>query len=685
MGLDNFYYDCITEADSYSFTIVDVLMDRARKTPDQLAYIHLEDGDSKEDTFTYGELDRRARAIAGTLIYDDLQNKPVLMLYPPGLEFIEAFYGCLYAGVIAIPVIPPRRNASFERIRSILQNSKAKVILSSKLIAPTLDEYFRWGRSEHRFSVLVTDATKDDNPGIELTEEITPDTVAMLQYTSGSTGLPRGVVLNHRHIMRNSEIIRRSFELTTRSMGVNWLPRFHDMGMIGNVIQPVYTGFPVVSIPPVSFLQKPVRLLKAITKYKGTISGGPNFSYDLCVDRITEEEKDGLDLSSLHTLYAGAEPNRSNTFQRFFQAFKNCGFRLESFYPCYGLAECTLMATGGIAQRKPKFLPILSSDLQQNRIRIAPEGMEKATILVGNGHPWLDTRIRIVDPETSFECKNNQIGEIWIQGSSVAGGYWNNVSASNEVFNAFIANTGEGPFLRTGDLGYYYQDHLFITGRIKDVIIIRGKNFYPSDIEDIALEAHSALVKNALAAFSVEVESEEKVVVIAEIERSFLRESDYNPVFDSIRQAILDDLELEVYAIQLLRTASIPRTSSGKIQRGTCRKGFLENTLNCVATSYISYFRDQEAEVPGSHPDELQILLMDWLSKISGIQTEKIDPQKPIALYGLNSMKAVELQQLFLEKFGIDFPPYLFFERITVSQVVERALELLAEKEKESK
>ncbi len=454
------------------------------------------------------------------------------------------------------------------------------------------------------------------------------------------------------------------------------------MGLIDGVIEPVYTGFPGVIIPPVAFLQKPVRWLKAITKYKGTHGGAPNFAFDMCVDGISEEERQGIDLSSMNTLYCGAEPIRKSSFERFVATYKDHGFTTGQLYPCYGMAETTLIISGPDAGRGPVYLGISGNDLELHKITPVPDHNPDSRYLVGVGYPWIDTDVRIVDPETLSLCREDEVGEIWVSGSIVTAGYWKKPEETKQVFAAHIKDEPGCHYLRTGDLGFFHRGELFISGRLKDMIIIHGRNYYPQDIEFLAESSHPALRPNASAAFSITVEEEEKLVILAEVERTALRDLDAEAVCDAVRQKIAEEMELAVYAIQLLRTASILKTSSGKIQRKACKEAFLHKTLEAVGGSILDASPvTAGTESASTDMVSIQAWLIAWIHIKLKISIERIDPARPITSYGLTSMKAVNLQQDFLNKYGVNFPPYLFFERISMRELAERAFKLIKEEE----
>lgn len=662
-------------------TVVDLLRDRAQNEPDRVAYTFLRDGENESASLTYRELDLQARAIAAQLQILGTAGERALLLYPPGLEFIAAFFGCLYAGVVAVPTYPPRRERNLPVLQAIAIDAQATAILSTKSLLTDLERRFGQNLDLPAMRWLATNTLPSYSADVWQDPLVNGDTLAFLQYTSGSTGTPKGVMVSHGNILRNSECIKLAFELTTESVSVTWLPGFHDMGLIDGIIQPLYAGFPGISIPPTSFLQQPILWLQAISRYRATHCGGPNSGYELCIDKITERQLKNLDLSSWRSAYSGAEPVRRETLEQFLAKFHACGFQSRFFYPCYGMAESTLMISGGQVDREPTCLTVRSDVLEQKQQVV--EAMPNARMvrqLVGCGQAWLDTKIVIVDPEFQTQCPRDQIGEIWVSGSSVALGYWQQAQETRQTFQATLAETGKGPFLRTGDLGFLRNGELFVTGRIKDVIIIWGRNHYPQDIEYSVQQSHPALRPNCGAAFSIEVNNEEQLVIAQEIERSYLRKLNVSEVVKAIRQAVSEQHELQVYAVLLLKTASIPKTSSGKIQRQACKSLFLNGGLeiigkwqqlpsqpqqqlevgeseelkpiNCEQQQPIFSKVEGEAQILSKSSAPVPVLLteemiQDWL--ISHLATylkvcpDEIDIREPFACYGLDSSVAVSL------------------------------------------
>ncbi|MBD2727324.1 fatty acyl-AMP ligase [Nostoc sp. FACHB-892] len=570
-------------------TLVELLTYRAKNQSEQKAYTFLQSTETEALSLTYKELHLQAQAIAASLQSLNLVGERALLLYQPGIEFIAAFFGCLYAGVVAIPAYPPRRNQKLSRLQAIAADAQAKVVLTSQSLLHSLQTSFNEEDLElSGLHWLATDGLSNDLAQAWQPPELNGNTLAFLQYTSGSTGTPKGVMITHGNLLHNERMIEKAFGHTDKTIVVGWLPVFHDMGLIGNVLQPIYLGVPCILMSPVEFLQKPIRWLQAISRYKATTSGGPNFAYDLCIRKVTPEQLATLDLSSWEVAFTGAEPVRAETLEQFASTFAPCGFRKEAFYPCYGMAETTLIVTGGEKTALPITCNVEKAALEQNRIVKQPDGRKDSQIIVGCGQSPSDQKVIIVDPQSLTLCDPEQVGEIWVAGPSVAQGYWNQPEETEKTFNAYLADTNvnnsavSGPFLRTGDLGFLQDGELFITGRLKDVIIVRGQNHYPQDIELTVEKSHPSLRAGCGAAFAIDFKNSERLVVVQEVERSYLRKLNVQEVIGQLRQAVAAHHGLEVFASVLVKTGSIPKTSSGKIRRQACRSAFLSGTLDVV-------------------------------------------------------------------------------------------------------
>ncbi|MBD3884957.1 fatty acyl-AMP ligase [Phormidium tenue FACHB-886] len=562
-------------------TLIELLGDRATKQSAKVAFTFLQDGETETGYLTYQALEQQAKAIAANLQSMVEPGSRALLLYPPGLEFIAAFFGCLYAGVVAVPAYPPRRNQNIARVQAIATSAQAAIALTTSNLLGDLENRLQEEAGLSSLQWLATDQVAIDAAAAWQAPAISSSTLAFLQFTSGSTGTPKGVMVSHGNLLHNSELIHQCFEDTPDSSGLSWLPPYHDMGLIGGILQPLYVGASMILMPPVAFIQKPLRWLQAISHYKVTTSGGPNFAYDLCSRKITPEQLASFDLSSWQLAFTGAEPVRAETLEQFASIFAACGFQQTAFQPCYGMAETTLLVSGGLKSAPPVIRTVDGAALERNQVVNSTEQGENSRVLVGCGYSRADQQVRIVDPETLTACPDGQVGEIWVSGPSIAQGYWNQPKETEQTFQAYLGDT-EGPFLRTGDLGFLQENELFITGRIKDVIIIRGQNHYPQDIEFTVEKSHPALRPNCGAAFAVEIKGKERLIVVQEVERSYLRKLNVKEVVGNICQAVTVEHGLQVYTTVLVKTGSIPKTSSGKIQRHACRAAFLTGNLNVV-------------------------------------------------------------------------------------------------------
>jgi len=575
--------------------LVDLVRHRAVHQAQDLAFTYLVDGEGEEVRWTYADLDRRARAIGAWLQAKGWAGERALLLFPAGLDFLAAFFGCLYAGVIAVPAYPPRRNRMMARIEAISDDAEAKVALTTRDVWDRVQPMLEETPDLRKIAWLATDELDLNAAETWRTPGVHGDTLAFLQYTSGSTGTPKGVMLTHANLMHNSALISYAFEHTRSQNGVFWLPSYHDMGLIGGILQPLYIGRPSVLMSPVSFLQRPLRWLQAISKYRATTSGGPNFAYDLCVRKVTPEERDQLDLRSWTLAFNGAEPVHSETMERFAEYFAPCGFRYEAFYPCYGLAEATLIVSGGFKERPPIVRSFDAKALESNQVVDVGPDEENARELVSSGNSLRDQQVVIAHPEKLTRCTGNEVGEIWVKGLSVAQGYWKRPEDTARAFKAHLKDSGEGPFLRTGDLGFLRDGELYVTGRLKDLMIIRGLNHYPQDIEGTVQKSHKLLRPLAGGAFTIIHEGRERLVIVNEIERG--RNHNYEEIFQAIRREVSAEHELPVDAIVLIKPGSIPKTSSGKIQRHACKAGFLNDSLDVMGQ-----WKSWEAEAEG--PEE---------------------------------------------------------------------------------
>jgi amino acid adenylation domain-containing protein len=651
-------------------SLVEVLRRRALDQPDRRAYTFLLDGETREVHLTYGELDLQARAIAGRLQALDAAGERALLLYPPGLQYAAAFFGCLYAGAAAVPVYPPRPNRADPRVRSILTDARARVVLTTAAILPNAERALG---GEAGVDWLATDGLDLDAAAEWRQPAVGRDDLAFLQYTSGSTSAPKGVMVSHGNLVHNERLIQRAFRVSAESVVVGWLPLYHDMGLIGNLLQPLWSGCPCVLLSPVDFLQRPRRWLAALSRYGGTTSGGPNFAYDLCARKVAGADLEGLDLSRWTVAFNGAEPVRAETLERFAAAFAPCGFRREAFFPCYGLAEATLFVSGGAAGEGGRF----SAAGLERHLVVEPAAGEASRRLVSCGPPPAGSageEVAVVEPETLRRCSPGEVGEIWLRGASVADGYWGRPELTESAFRARTADGG-GPFLRTGDLGFLHRDDLYVAGRLKDLLIIRGRNHYPQDVELTVEKSHPALRPGCGAAFGVESGGEERLVVVQEVRRE-ARDADFKEVLEAVRRAVAEEHEVQLLAAVLIRTASLAKTSSGKVRRQACRDAFLRGELAVVAA--------WEQEVTGTVSLEAQpadlateegarVWLAAELAVRAGARAADIDVHQPLSRYALDSLHAVELGHAVEARLGLAVPMETFFAGETAAGLVARA------------
>ncbi|MEW6738072.1 MAG: AMP-binding protein, partial [Acidobacteriota bacterium] len=659
-------------------TLIELLRLQAQQQPEKCIYTFLENGVERE-TLTFSELDTSARAIAALLQQYRSSEERALLLFPPGLEFIKAFFGCLYSGVIAVPAYPPepaRLSRTLSRLLTIVKDAQPTFALTTSAILSIAQYFFDQESDFQQIRWIATD-TIDSICAQQWQERKIKNTdLAFLQYTSGATSTPKGVIVSHANIMHNERLIQQAFGHTEESIGVGWLPLYHDMGLIGNVIQPLYAGFPVYLMSPIDFLKNPFLWLNAISHYRATSSGGPNFAYDLCVRKITAEKRALLDLNSWVLAFNGAEPVRAATLERFTTTFKSCGFRREAFYPCYGLAESTLFVAGGSKGTSAKVLAVNSDALSYGKAVLERETEEKTQPLVSCGHVAEELEIVIANSETALPVPTGDIGEIWVAGESIAQGYWQQLEHTTQVFQASLANNNNGPYLRTGDLGFFYNGELYVTGRIKDLIIIRGRNYYPQDIELTVEQSYPNLRQGCSAAFSIDVDSEERLAVAVELDKN--RQDNFAAIVEAIRGSVSATHQVQVYAVLLLKAGTIPKTSSGKIQRYACRKEFLNNSLDTVFCDLLTASRDLIQEDQPQEPllnrellkalpqplriAQLQSYLLEQIARLLKTDVATLNIEQSLIGLGFDSLMVVELKNCLEATLAISIKTESLFE-----------------------
>jgi acyl-CoA synthetase (AMP-forming)/AMP-acid ligase II len=539
-------------------TIVDVLRQRAELTPHKRVFLFLDKGEREGTSFTFAQLDRKARAIGSRLASLGARGKQVLLPNPPGLEFVANFFGCLYAGAVAVPACSTLLSArKHDRLRFLVEDAEVEFILAASTESLTS---FRESIAGDEWTSRVILLAADEVPEIEEAESSPTNRgandVAYIQYSSGSTSSPKGVVISHRNVMCNQRMLQQAFRTSEDGVIVSWLPHFHDMGLVGVIQRAIYVGMSAVLIAPIEFIRRPVQWLRAISRYRASISIAPNFAYDFCVERVKDDAVAELDLSCWQVAFNGSEPVKAETMKRFAEKFGKTGFRTESFYPCYGLAEATVF----VSSRRPA------------------EPVASRRQVLSCGPASASERVLIVDPKTRRRCSEGIEGEIWVAGPHVAQGYWKRPDETRKTFKAYLNDNGDGPFLRTGDLGFLLEGELYVTGRLKELIILHGKNHYPQDIEATVATSHPLLRRDCGAAFSVEVTGKEELVVLQEVKRQTPPEKG-SEIKCAIRQALAEDRAVKPYSVVLLKPNTIPKTSSGKIRRSACRADFLRNSF----------------------------------------------------------------------------------------------------------
>lgn len=661
-------------------TLVDLLSQRAQQQGDKPAFTFSRDGDEHETSqATYRELDLRARQVATDLQRQGASGQRVLVLCPPGLDFIASFFGCLYAGAIAIPVHPPMREHLLPRVESIIADVQPGFALTTAEIEPRIKPAIDGLPGGQTLQWSITDSYPPGSEAAWAAPQIDGDSVAMLQYTSGSTSAPKGVVLTHGNLMHNLVTIAEAWNPPDHSeiVGAFWLPPYHDMGLIGGLLETLYVGGTSVLMPPTAFIKRPMRWLEAISRHRAMITAAPNFAFDMCVELSSPQERAALDLSNWTVALCGAEPVRTATLEGFAEAFAPAGFRAESFYPVYGLAEGTLLVSGGSDSALPLVQHIDRVALGDNRVVDVSADDPNVATLVGCGKPRGGQRVIIVDPETRRECAADRVGEIWVAGGSVAHGYWGAPELSAETFAATLSDSGEGPFLRTGDLGFMHSGELFVTGRRKDLIIIRGTNHYPNDIELTVQNTDPALLRGRGAVFSITPEpgAAEQLVVVQEADPSRLNGAAAEEAMQAIRTAVTENHSVRTHAVVLVQPLQLPTTSSGKIQRSACKQRYLNGELPVVA-AWPPAGPEPAAQPPAqAEPEpaqpagagnrsaaEISAWLVDRLSGELELPVAEIDPAKPFAYYGLDSIHAVRLSTALEQWLGCELAPTIAYE-----------------------
>jgi acyl-CoA synthetase (AMP-forming)/AMP-acid ligase II/acyl carrier protein len=639
-------------------TLVEMLRLRALHEPDARSHIFLADGKNEGPSLTYQQFDAQARSIGALL--QDLASRGdrVLLLYPAGLEFLTAFFGCLYAGCVAVSLDLPRLGRWRSQLDPIINDAAPTLALTTSALLPIVQQELVHALRQQGLRCVASDSVSSDLAERWREPAMNSATTAYLQYTSGSTALPKGVVLSHGNILAETGYMDYGAELCSTSVMVSWLPHFHDMGLVFSLIQPLYNGFPCFFMSPYSFLKEPVRWLNAISRFRGTHSGGPDSGYALCVRKVTPQDRANLDLSSWTCAFNGSEPVREKTLTDFARLFGPCRFDPDALYPAYGLAEGTLEVSGS-PRLKTGFArcSFHRPGLEEGRVVETEAGQPDSVTMVSCGRTRLDTEVAIVDPAWRQLCPPDRLGEIWVSGPCVAQGYWHRPAETQATFAASLARSGAGTYLRTGDLGFLKNGELFIAGRLKDVLIIRGRNYFPQDIELTVERSHAALRGGFGAAFPFDTGTEETLVVVHELRRD-CPNPDVDAVIRAVLAAVAEEHDVHVHAIALAVPGTLPKTTSGKIQRRSCRRAFSAGQLDLVAfwrsSPGIAARPTTAAKRVAVATDvsSIEALIVEIVASKMEVAADSIEPSEAFASLGLDSLAAVEMTKELQEWLG---------------------------------
>ncbi|MFI6047721.1 AMP-binding protein [Nocardia sp. NPDC051321] len=655
----------ITEKTSF----VDVIRHHADNTPGRRSLTFVTGASELDVHWTYGDLDTRARAIASALQDQCLPGDRVLLLYPPGLEYVAAFLGCQYAGVTAVPAYPPevgRSARSLSRLLGIIEDAQVSMVLTISAVRAVGDSLLsqregpelRWCATD----IVPDSAAADWRPLLS-----TADDLAFLQYTSGSTRAPRGVRVTQRNLVANSELIRHAMRHDPDCHVVTWLPPYHDMGLIGGILQPLHVGMACELMSPLTFLHSPSTWLERISGKSRVSAGGPNFAYDLCARKIEPLDRERLDLSGWDVAFCGAEPVRAQTLRSFASAFEVAGFHRQSLFPCYGMAECTLMVSGGQRPDGPSEIRVDADVLEQGRISMR-EGAG-TRVLVGNGPVVPDHDVQVVDPQTRQPCRSDEVGEIWISGASVADGYWSEPEHGVQTFGATLPFRPGVRFLRTGDLGFLRDGELFVTGRRREMIIIDGRNLYPHDIEHSVAACHPGLRPGGGVAFTVDPDGQPELVVLQEL-RHAPEIADRDGLLTTIRSVVGAEHGVMPAVVALVEPGAVPKTSSGKVQRMLCRADFERGRLAVVAQWRLA---DQPTTLRAARGpawqrrDELVRYLTERINTVLRLGNgSALGAKTGFLELGIDSVAAVEIRNRVQAELGVSLPIGLLFDHPTI-------------------
>lgn len=662
---------------------------RGRLDADRVAFTFLVDGENEERHVTFGEIDREAVALAAKLQSLAKPGDRVLLLFDPGIEYIWAFFGVLHAGMIPVPAYPPdlmRAERMLPRLQALAEDCQPAVVLGTNQSLSLVGGLL--GHAPDREGTGAIVLTVDQRGGWDelpwTPPAIQPDDVAFLQYTSGSTSAPRGVMVTHANLVYQLSLLHQRWEQSYPSsgelgvVGVSWLPMYHDLGLIAGILGPFYAGKRIVMMSPLAFIQRPVRWLEAISRYRPVVTGAPNFAYDLCVSKFRPEDAEGLDLSCLKIAMNGAEPVREETLLRFNETFAPYGWDSNAWMPSYGLAEATLGVTAFEEGTRCPVVDVAAFDLEHNRVKLTDPAKEKTKRLVGCGHALTGTEVRLVDPNTRQDVGPEGIGEVWVRGPGVTRGYWNRPADNEALFNARLADGDEGPFLRTGDYGFLHDGILYLTGRLKETMIFWGRNVYPQDIEQTVADVHEALRLNGGAAFAVDEGEQEQLVVVQEVMRP--GRLDLPSIAAQVRQAVMAEHSVPLAGLVLIRGGGLPKTSSGKIQRGEAKRRYLARDLDPLAEwKFDAALPTAEPLVsdtkpPEETPDEsaIKAWLRQRIAQAISVPAEQIAADEPLSHYVMDSITLVAIARDLEVWLGRGIAPTILFDSPTLETLARR-------------
>ena len=667
-------------------TILDILEQSANRTPGKPLYFFLGPDSEIVEELTVAATYKKAGIFASAFHNMHISGERCIMMYQPGLDFITAFLGCLYAGVIAVPAFPLRKNVSSQRVKSMISDSQATVVCTTRKVYKIITNLLGDDPVLSALTWICTDEIEETPDKVVYERQYQLNDLAYLQYTSGSTGNPKGIMVTHGNIVHNLYCLDEVWKHTADSKIISWMPVFHDMGLVYGVLQAIYSGCVSYLMSPMLVMQNPFEWLHAISKYRINYSLVPNFAYQVCIDKITDEQKKTLDLSCWKVAGNGAEPIRPETLKKFAEYFKDSGFSASSFAPCYGLAEATLLVTGATVGTGATCLEIDPRQLENNRIELS-DGNITTTRIVGCGLPASITTVKIVNPDTCIECAERMIGEVWVKGPIVASGFWNRPEDSQSIFKAAISGEEEGFYLRTGDLGFIYNSEFFFTGRRKELIIIRGANYYPQDIEQTIRNSHPMLGSEDGAAFSVGINGMEELAVAFEINAAAITGAQgaeiAADIIRSVKEMVFFNHGIRVYDIVFIRSGTLLKTSSGKIQRVKCKGEYLDDTLKNVL--YKS--PKNENNIPKGNglnngqadAKNVEEWLILNLADVLNLPADKIEDNEPFASYGLDSSAAAGLAGKINKDFNLEIDPTVFWEFSTVETLCSHIRKLKKE------